>query len=214
MEKLLLPPGARVLDAGCGRGRNALYLARLGHEVVAVDNDREYLDEAEILAKALGAKAIKMTIREGDIRTQLFEPASFDAVFMTYVLHELGGRRRSSQAISQSRNATKNGGYNLTTAYVGSRAQREEMKSITVYRPHEIASQYRDQGWQIVHTEQRLGPLKYTHGRPSISSYEDMAAQKPADPLRERARHPAGQLPLEYLQRADPELYDYLTANI
>ncbi len=32
-----LPSPARVLDVGCGQGRDALFIARLGHEVVGVD---------------------------------------------------------------------------------------------------------------------------------------------------------------------------------
>lgn len=32
-----LSPGARVLDAGCGRGRNALYLAEFGFQVSCID---------------------------------------------------------------------------------------------------------------------------------------------------------------------------------
>ncbi len=33
----LLPPGARVLDAGCGSGRDALALSRLGFQVTATE---------------------------------------------------------------------------------------------------------------------------------------------------------------------------------
>ncbi|MEE6297275.1 class I SAM-dependent methyltransferase [Georgenia wangjunii] len=35
----LVPPGARILDAGCGPGRHGGYLAGLGHDVVGVDVD-------------------------------------------------------------------------------------------------------------------------------------------------------------------------------
>ena len=39
----LLPPGARVLDAGCGTGRVAVELARRGYQVTAADNDTSML---------------------------------------------------------------------------------------------------------------------------------------------------------------------------
>ena len=42
----LVPPGARVLDAGCGTGRVAVELARRGFDVVGVDNDASMLEVA------------------------------------------------------------------------------------------------------------------------------------------------------------------------
>ena len=39
----LAPPGADVLDAGCGTGRLAVELARRGHRLVGVDNDTSML---------------------------------------------------------------------------------------------------------------------------------------------------------------------------
>ena len=39
----LVPPGARVLDAGCGTGRVAVELARRGYDVVGADNDASML---------------------------------------------------------------------------------------------------------------------------------------------------------------------------
>ena len=35
----LIPPGGLVLDLACGGGRNAMYLASLGHRVLALDRD-------------------------------------------------------------------------------------------------------------------------------------------------------------------------------
>ena len=37
LEKVDLKPGSRILDAGCGRGRHAVYLAQKGYEVVGID---------------------------------------------------------------------------------------------------------------------------------------------------------------------------------
>lgn len=48
-----LPPGARVLDAGCGTGRVAIRLAELGHECVGVDADAPMLAEARKAAPHL-----------------------------------------------------------------------------------------------------------------------------------------------------------------
>lgn len=49
----LVPPGARVLDAGCGTGRVAIRLAELGYECVGVDLDPSMLDQARLLAPDL-----------------------------------------------------------------------------------------------------------------------------------------------------------------
>jgi SAM-dependent methyltransferase len=43
----LVPPGSRVLDAGCGPGRLGGALHGLGHEVVGVDVDPELIAAAE-----------------------------------------------------------------------------------------------------------------------------------------------------------------------
>lgn len=43
----LVPPGARILDAGCGPGRVGGALHELGHEVVGVDVDPELVAAAE-----------------------------------------------------------------------------------------------------------------------------------------------------------------------
>ena len=42
----MVPPGSRVLDAGCGTGRLGAELAARGHEVVGVDADPELIAAA------------------------------------------------------------------------------------------------------------------------------------------------------------------------
>lgn len=44
----LVPPPARVLDAGCGTGRVAIALARWGYDTVGVDADASMLDQARL----------------------------------------------------------------------------------------------------------------------------------------------------------------------
>ncbi|WP_283137562.1 class I SAM-dependent methyltransferase [Rhizohabitans arisaemae] len=49
----LVPPGSRVLDAGCGTGRVAIRLAELGYDCVGVDLDPSMLAEARRAAPAM-----------------------------------------------------------------------------------------------------------------------------------------------------------------
>ncbi|MEV7321267.1 class I SAM-dependent methyltransferase [Streptomyces sp. NPDC093970] len=49
----LVPPGARVLDAGCGTGRVAIRLAELGYDCVGVDLDDSMLAVARQQAPGL-----------------------------------------------------------------------------------------------------------------------------------------------------------------
>lgn len=49
----LVPPGSRVLDAGCGTGRVAVELARRGYEVAGVDGDASMLGVARAAAPDL-----------------------------------------------------------------------------------------------------------------------------------------------------------------
>ena len=46
-------PGMRVLDAGCGAGRNLVYLLRSGFEVCGVDESSEAIAQVRRLAKTL-----------------------------------------------------------------------------------------------------------------------------------------------------------------
>ncbi|MGH9005998.1 MAG: class I SAM-dependent methyltransferase, partial [Acidimicrobiia bacterium] len=73
VEELGLAPGMRVLDVGCGPGRHAHALARLGVEVTGVDISERFIDLARKDAPA-GATFVR-----GDARALGYD-AEFDAV--------------------------------------------------------------------------------------------------------------------------------------
>ena len=66
---------SRVLDAGCGTGRVAIELARLGVSVVGVDVDPEMLDVAR-------SKAPELDWRLADLSELNLDHDSFDVVVM------------------------------------------------------------------------------------------------------------------------------------
>jgi SAM-dependent methyltransferase len=62
----LVPPGSRVLDAGCGTGRVALELARRGYHVTGVDSDASMLDVARAAAPDLPWELQDLAGYDGD----------------------------------------------------------------------------------------------------------------------------------------------------
>jgi SAM-dependent methyltransferase len=80
-----LAPDAAVLDAGCGTGRYALELARLGYRVTGLDRSPELLDEARRAAEASAAAAHFVL---GDLLA-LPSRASYDAILARGVLNDL-----------------------------------------------------------------------------------------------------------------------------
>lgn len=54
-EKGIIKPGDKVLDIGCGFGRNANWLAGKGVKVTAININSIELDESKVKAKKLGA---------------------------------------------------------------------------------------------------------------------------------------------------------------
>lgn len=75
-ELLDLPPGARLLDVGCGPGRHAVPLAQAGYAVVGVDISRRFLDIAADAARDAGVGAGFFQV---DARQMPFDD-EFDAV--------------------------------------------------------------------------------------------------------------------------------------
>lgn len=75
-----LPPGARVLDAGCGVGRFSTELLRRGLAVDGLDASNSALKRAARHALAAGAGA-RFSVHLGDSRRMtMFEDGAFDAV--------------------------------------------------------------------------------------------------------------------------------------
>ena len=70
-----LPAGARVLDVGCGTGRHALALGKLGYRVTGLDLSETLLTHARRLAPEMG-----IDWHLGDMREMPFPANRFDAV--------------------------------------------------------------------------------------------------------------------------------------
>lgn len=70
-------PKGRVLCLAEGEGRNAVYLAGLGHEVTAVDLSIEGLKKAERLARERG---VALTVEQADLAMYVPTPAAYEGI--------------------------------------------------------------------------------------------------------------------------------------
>jgi len=79
--------GMRVVDAGCGYGRNLVYLLRAGCEVFAVDADPRGVAHVRALAAQLAPGLPAENFRVGAIERLEFPDAFADVVICNSVLH-------------------------------------------------------------------------------------------------------------------------------
>lgn len=82
-----ITPGMRVLDAGCGTGRNLVYLLREGYDVHATDRDPLAVDAVRALAAALAPALPADHFRVEPVEQSSFASAAFEVVISNAVLH-------------------------------------------------------------------------------------------------------------------------------
>ena len=80
-------PGMRVLDAGCGPGRNLVYLLREGYEVFGSDHNPEAIAQTRALAAALAPHLPAENFRVEPIESISHPDEAFDLVICSAVLH-------------------------------------------------------------------------------------------------------------------------------
>jgi len=92
-----LPGRGRALDVGCGQGRNALELARLGFSVVAIDPSPVGI--AQLSARA-GAQGLAVAASVDTVETfEVDEP--FALILVDMVLHGLGNELDPSALVAR-----------------------------------------------------------------------------------------------------------------
>ena len=86
-----ITPAMRVLDAGCGAGRNLVYMMRAGHDVCAADVDPAAIEAVRRLARSLAPHLPASNFRVEPVERMTFPDASADVVISSAVLHFAGG---------------------------------------------------------------------------------------------------------------------------
>jgi tellurite methyltransferase len=82
-----ITPGMTVLDAGCGNGRNVIYMLRSGYDVLAVDESPTAIAAVRSLAAKLAPRVPAESFRVEPVEAMTFADGIADVVISSAVLH-------------------------------------------------------------------------------------------------------------------------------
>jgi tellurite methyltransferase len=143
----LLPRRARVLDLGCGEGRDSVFFARLGFEVTGVEVSRAGLRKAERLARQRGVEV--QWIRADMARLRLAGP--FDLVYSCGAIHYVP-REERPYLIDQLKGVTRPGGYHGFIVFTDETVYAEKGELIDYFAPGELRRCYPE--WLVLGAHQ------------------------------------------------------------
>ena len=159
-----LPAGARVLDLGCGDGRNALLLLEHGYDVTAVDVSAAAIEKLAAQAREPGQR---LHTAVEDVR-ELTLRGPFHLVIAHGLLHLLP-RPDWSDLIGRMRASTTPLGYNVVAVFTDTLPPPPDLAPFMrgLFREGELEDCYRD--WRIelfrsyVLDDEHPGGIRHRH---------------------------------------------------
>jgi SAM-dependent methyltransferase len=145
----MLPPG-RALDLACGAGRNALYLAGLGWDVVAVDSSHA---ATHIVRGRAAAAGLRIDVRVADLESHEFtiDSGAYDLICDFFYLQR--------SLFSKIREGVRPGGILAAEIHL-----RDEQPHRFVLEPGELRREF--ETWKILYYSEAIRP---GYSRPSAS---------------------------------------------
>ncbi|CDF99446.1 Putative Tellurite resistance protein TehB [Avibacterium paragallinarum JF4211] len=150
----IIPP-CKVLDLGCGQGRNSLFLSLLGYEVTAWDHNENSL---AFLTSTAEKETLKIQTALYNINTANIQE-NYDFILSTVVFMFLD--RNAIPAIIENMQAHTNaGGYNLIVAAMSTNDVPCPLPFSFTFKEGELKHYY--QGWELIKYQEEMGELHKT----------------------------------------------------
>lgn len=154
----LVPQGGKILDVGCGEGRNAIFLTKQGYSVDGIDISNDALERLRALCKK---ENLDCTTINGDIRTVKFDK-SYDAVICLGVLHLLQNRQDIENLTKKLKSIINKHGIMAILAFTKNDPAYKESENLYFFDIDELASFF--DSWEIITNEYFW--KEETHGLP------------------------------------------------
>lgn len=174
-----ISPGMRVVDAGCGSGRNLVYFLRERYEVYAADSDPQAVESVRSLARALAPSLRASNFRVEAVEHMSFDDACADLVVSNTVLHFARDDAHFESMLQGSWRILKPGGifFCRLGSLIGMESQAKRIEGRRYWSPDGSERYLVDEALLGSVTE-RLGgeladPLKTTvvHGQRSMTTW-------------------------------------------
>ena len=172
---LLLPKSGRVLAVADGEGRNGVWLAQQGLDVLSIDFSPVALAKARALARE---RQVKLETAEADLGKWRWPKAAFTAVVVIFI--QFAGPALRDRIFAGVKKALKPGGLLLLQGY---RPKQLEYKTggppilENLYTEELLRSAFAD--LEIVELLSHDDPIHEGQGHDGISALIDLVARKP-----------------------------------
>lgn len=100
----------KILDAGCGEGRNCIYFLQQGYQIFGTDNNGSAIQMARIIAKTIQPHYDIYRFQESLIEDMPFHSEAFDTILSSAVLHFAQSESHFFQMLDEMMRILKPGG--------------------------------------------------------------------------------------------------------
>ena len=122
----------KILDAGCGEGRNAVYFINQGYPIFGIDPNEVAIQYCRYQAKSLNPDFDIYRFQVGRLEDIPFHFGAFDAVICSAVLHFASGVDHFWQMMTEILRVLKPGGifwFRMTTGFGGIWEESQDLGS-------------------------------------------------------------------------------------
>jgi SAM-dependent methyltransferase len=122
----------KILDAGCGEGRNAIYFINQGYQIFGIDPNEVAVQYCRFLSKSLNSTFDTHRFQLGKLEEIPFHAEAFDAVICSAVLHFAENDDNFWEMIREIHRILKPGGifwFRMTTGFGGIVEQSQALEN-------------------------------------------------------------------------------------
>ncbi len=169
-----LPARASVLDAGCGEGRNARFLAARGFQVDAFDVSEAGIDK---LVRMAAADGVHVNAWVEDLNIFEFS-RSYDVIISHGVLHLLE-RHAWARVIAQMKEHTRPAGVNVVAVFTDEIPSPDDLAPFVrgLFKEGELARTYagwrQEQATSYVLEDEHPGGVRHRHAIDKVVAWKE-----------------------------------------